>query len=165
MPIARFQMPDGRIARFEVPEGTSPEEAQALMEQAVASGAAAGKQAQPKSGFLPALKAGWENLKGDVAGLAGRSGLMSIVDAEAQQARNKAEAARIYKPTEGTWFDSPGAKFVETLGGSLPYAAAPIAAGGAAAFAGAPALAAAGVCRAVHRQQLVPATGRRQEAR
>lgn len=32
MPIARFQMPDGRIARFEVPEGTSPEQAQALME-------------------------------------------------------------------------------------------------------------------------------------
>ena len=32
MPIARFQMPDGRIARFEVPEGTSPEQAQSLME-------------------------------------------------------------------------------------------------------------------------------------
>lgn len=32
MPIARFQMPDGRIARFEVPEGTSPEQAQSMME-------------------------------------------------------------------------------------------------------------------------------------
>jgi hypothetical protein len=31
MPIARFQMPDGRIARFEVPEGTTPEEAQKLI--------------------------------------------------------------------------------------------------------------------------------------
>lgn len=31
MPIARFQMPDGRIARFEVPEGTSPEQATSLM--------------------------------------------------------------------------------------------------------------------------------------
>lgn len=28
MPIARFQMPDGRIARFEVPDGTTPEQAQ-----------------------------------------------------------------------------------------------------------------------------------------
>lgn len=28
MPIARFQMPDGRVARFEVPEGTTPEQAQ-----------------------------------------------------------------------------------------------------------------------------------------
>lgn len=32
MPIARFQMPDGRVARFEVPEGTTPEQAQTLME-------------------------------------------------------------------------------------------------------------------------------------
>ena len=32
MPIARFELPDGRIARFEVPEGTTPEQAQTLME-------------------------------------------------------------------------------------------------------------------------------------
>lgn len=32
MPIARFQMEDGRIARFEVPEGTTPEQAQSLMQ-------------------------------------------------------------------------------------------------------------------------------------
>ena len=32
MPIARFELPDGRIARFEVPEGTTPEQAQNLME-------------------------------------------------------------------------------------------------------------------------------------
>jgi hypothetical protein len=32
MPVARFEMPDGRIARFEVPEGTSPEDAQAQIE-------------------------------------------------------------------------------------------------------------------------------------
>lgn len=32
MPIARFQMPDGRIARFEVQEGTTPEQAQSMME-------------------------------------------------------------------------------------------------------------------------------------
>jgi len=35
MPIARFQMPDGRIARFEVPEGTTPEQAQVMMEAAM----------------------------------------------------------------------------------------------------------------------------------
>ena len=33
MPIARFEMPDGRIARFEVPDGTSPEAAQSLVQQ------------------------------------------------------------------------------------------------------------------------------------
>lgn len=32
MPIARFQMPDGKIARFEVPEGTTPESAQSMMD-------------------------------------------------------------------------------------------------------------------------------------
>lgn len=32
MPVARFQMPDGRVARFEVPDGTSPEQAQTMME-------------------------------------------------------------------------------------------------------------------------------------
>lgn len=31
MPIARFQMPDGRVARFEVPEGTTPEQAQSMI--------------------------------------------------------------------------------------------------------------------------------------
>jgi hypothetical protein len=30
MPIARYQLPDGRIARFEVPEGTTPEQAQKI---------------------------------------------------------------------------------------------------------------------------------------
>lgn len=29
MPVARFEMPDGRIGRFEVPDGTTPEDAQA----------------------------------------------------------------------------------------------------------------------------------------
>ena len=33
MPIARFQLPDGRVARFYVPEGTTPEQAQAQIEQ------------------------------------------------------------------------------------------------------------------------------------
>lgn len=31
MPVARFQLPDGRIARFEVPEGTTPEQAQEMI--------------------------------------------------------------------------------------------------------------------------------------
>lgn len=39
MPIARFQMPDGRIARFEVPEGTTPEQAQAMMAEHFNGGA------------------------------------------------------------------------------------------------------------------------------
>ena len=37
MPIAKFQMPDGRVARFEVAEGTTPEQAQAQIEALIAS--------------------------------------------------------------------------------------------------------------------------------
>lgn len=36
MPIARFQMEDGRIARFEVPEGTTPEQAHAQIQELLA---------------------------------------------------------------------------------------------------------------------------------
>ena len=35
MPIARFEMPDGRIGRFEVPEGTTAEQAQALIAESL----------------------------------------------------------------------------------------------------------------------------------
>lgn len=45
MPIARFQMPDGRIGRFEVPDGTTPEAAQAMIEAHVG-----GKPAGPDVG-------------------------------------------------------------------------------------------------------------------
>ena len=44
MPVARFQLEDGRIARFEVPEGTTPEQAQSLM---------SGYFAQPKAAAAP----------------------------------------------------------------------------------------------------------------
>jgi ribosomal protein L29 len=37
MPIARFEMPDGRIARFEVAEGTTPAQAQALIAEKMAT--------------------------------------------------------------------------------------------------------------------------------
>lgn len=37
MPIARFQMPDGRIGRFEVPDGTTAEQAPLLIEQHIKS--------------------------------------------------------------------------------------------------------------------------------
>lgn len=37
MPIARFEMPDGRIARFEVAEGTTPAQAQAMIAEQLAT--------------------------------------------------------------------------------------------------------------------------------
>lgn len=37
MPVARFQMEDGRIARFEVPDGTTPDQAQSMIQDHLAS--------------------------------------------------------------------------------------------------------------------------------
>ena len=58
MPIARIELPDGRIARFEVPEGTSPQEVesfanQQFQEQAQPERSAVGEVARP---FLQAAK-------------------------------------------------------------------------------------------------------------
>jgi hypothetical protein len=39
MPIARFEMPNGQIARFEVAEGTTPEQAQAIIAEQMATSA------------------------------------------------------------------------------------------------------------------------------
>jgi hypothetical protein len=50
MATARFQFPDGRIGRFEVPDGTTPEQAQALIEQQVST---MGVQAAPQPTAQP----------------------------------------------------------------------------------------------------------------
>lgn len=48
MPIARFQLEDGRIARFEVPDGTTPDMAQTLMQEYVTQQNAPEQPAAPK---------------------------------------------------------------------------------------------------------------------
>ena len=57
MPVARFQMPDGRVARFEVPEGTSPEQAQTMMEAHFAPAPTRGTVPEEKpSGIYGAIR-------------------------------------------------------------------------------------------------------------
>jgi len=68
MPVARYQLPDGRIGRFEVPEGTTPEQAQAMIEsslsqrQAPIDVEAAGDEARRQH---------WQGLSSFDAGVAG----------------------------------------------------------------------------------------------
>jgi hypothetical protein len=70
MPIAKFQMPDGKIARFEVPEGTTPEQAQAQITQMVAGGLPEQPQAAPVQPEMAAPQPTFaQALSGQVGGI------------------------------------------------------------------------------------------------
>jgi hypothetical protein len=67
---------------------------------------------------------------------------MSLEEAEKYKREQDLKAQKMFKPTEEGWTEAPITKFKETLGGSVPYIAAPIAgavAGVGAAALGAPA--------------------------
>jgi len=81
MPIARFQLPDGRIARFEVPEGTTPEQAQAMMEAQVGE-LTATPEKKPKEGLIAGLEKGAESTFSQL-----RSGIGSLFGSGEEAAR------------------------------------------------------------------------------
>lgn len=87
---------------------------------------------EPEGGFFPALKAGYSALKSDIAGLAGRTGIMDLPEAEKYIAEQKKYQADTFKATTKSFVEDPLANVKELLGGSLPYMAAPAAAGVAA---------------------------------
>ncbi len=72
MPIARFEMPDGRIARFEVPEGTTPEQANSLMVKHFES--PENKEAPKETSIFQDIKQGVGNLAAGVVRGAGSIG-------------------------------------------------------------------------------------------
>jgi hypothetical protein len=59
--------------------------------------------------------------------------IMDPREAEAYRAEKQAESEAAFTPTQDGWTESPWLKFKELAGGSLPYMAAPLAAGAAAA--------------------------------
>ena len=127
-----IKAPNGVTYEIEGPEGASQEQvAQAVL----ARNPEAGQPSKAKGGFKAAVSGGVDNLQGSLYALAGRTGAMDMGRAEEGVARNKREAAAAFKPTEDDWTESPWLKFKETLGGSLPYMAAPVAAGAAVAAA------------------------------
>jgi hypothetical protein len=92
-------------------------------------------EAPPQSGFMPALKAGFSNLKGDAAALAGRAGIMGLPEAEKYIAEQEAYQKKTFAPTTKGWTEAPFTKIGELAGGSAPYMVAPVVAGlGAAAL-------------------------------
>ena len=124
------QLPDGGF--FPLKEGEDPSsalrEAEKLYPQAFGITKKKEEVAPPKSGFTAATKAGLASLKSDVAALAGRTGLMDEAAAEKYIQEQEAYRQKTFKPTE-TFGEAPLTKTAELFGGSLPYMAAPLAAG------------------------------------
>lgn len=163
MPIYTIEGPDKRTYEIEGPEGASEKDliatAQRYMQQEDQAAKKTQREAEiadlrrqaeeaalqaakptPEGGFKAAAKAGKEQLIADLARVAGRTGIMDVSRAEEIAAEREKTAAETFQGTEDGWLESPWQKFKETLGGSLAYMAAPIAAGavaGAAPVAGA----------------------------
>ena len=144
MPIARFQLPDGRIARFEVPEGTTPEQAQALIEaQLEETLPAPALKKEPTLGgqakeFFKGLVPGGVGLL-ETAG----TGISSLLPQEQELATRRAineYAAAARKPFGATpgYEDTIGRKLGEGVGSFLPLV--PLMAAGPLGVAGAGAL-------------------------
>jgi hypothetical protein len=114
VPIAKVQLPDGRVARLEVPEGTTPQQAESFAfenfnkgQKGAFSQAAAPEQAaidvanrRPTAGLIDAgLSLGSGAIAGPVSGLAGLAGAV-LPGPEGQGADyvRKTQAALTYEP-------------------------------------------------------------------
>lgn len=123
---------DGYTYTIQAPDNWTNEQAYAAM---LAQYPDAAKPAPDKSGFVPAVKSGISDLQGNLALVGGKLGILSTQEAEEAYKRRKAESEAAFSPTEKGWSEAPWLKFKETLGGSLPAMAAPLAVGAAAASA------------------------------
>jgi hypothetical protein len=90
------------------------------------------QEAKPETGFFPAMRGTYEEMKGQGALAAGKLGLMELPAAEKYYKQQKEAAEKIYKPTEETWGQAPFTKLKELAGSSLPYMVAPVVAAAAA---------------------------------
>jgi hypothetical protein len=122
-----IQLPDGTIIEG-IPDDVSKEEARQRIIMAFP------QLATPESGFIPAVKAGTSGLKEAGYALLGRTGLMDEEEAQKAIEREQRYQQVTFKPTEEGWTEAPLTKIAELGGQSLPYMAAPIAAGVGAAM-------------------------------
>ena len=135
MAIFEVQAPDGKIVQIEAPDGATEDQVMSYAQEMY-------KPAEKTTGFTGAVGSSYEKLKGEAALTAGKVGLMDKGEAEKYNKEQEQKADR-FKPTEEGWLDAPWQNFKETLGGSLPYMAAPIVVGGAGAALASAALAGA----------------------
>jgi hypothetical protein len=92
-----------------------------------------GQRQEPQTGFLPGMRAGFEQLKGAAGAIGAAAG---VEGAEQYAAEKRQRAAEIYRQPEFT--EAPVSYLTGLLGQSIPFMAAPVAAG-ATALAAVPA--------------------------
>ena len=132
MATYRVTAPDGGTYRIEGPDdATDSQVAQAVLAKFPDSNKPPAPPDESKSGFIPALQAGFKGLKSDAAALAAKTGLMDVGAAEEYIAKQREESAKIFQPTQDEWTESPWKKLKELAGGSAAYMAAPVVAGAA----------------------------------
>jgi len=128
MPIARFQLPDGRIARFEVPEGTTPEQAQALIEAQLEEAPPTPAQKQPTIGGQ--TKEFFKGLIPGGIGLVEQAGIgISALLPEEQERATQQYIKEIAASAKAPFAAAPGyentipRKFGEATGSIVPFLA------------------------------------------
>ena len=125
-------LPDGNSVTIR--EGETPEQtwARAQRDFPTSFPKAQTQEAKPETGFFPAMRGTYEEMKGQGALAAGKLGLMELPAAEKYYKQQKEAAEKVYKPTEETWGQAPFTKLKELAGTSIPYMVGPLAAAAAA---------------------------------
>lgn len=118
-------LPNGNSLK--VPNDMNYDEAMALAHQRFPDLFAEPSTAE--GGFTPALKSGLSSLKSDIATLGGRVGAINPETAEKYIKEQEEYRAKTFKPTTEGWSEAPFTKIKELAGQSVPYMAAPVAAG------------------------------------
>ena len=107
MPYLR--LPNGSYV--EVDEGVSAQEALARARQKFPD--AFEKAPTPDTGFTGAFKSSLENLKGEAALVAGKTGLMDLAEAEKYAKKKEKLSKQMFTPTEEGWTEAPITKLKE----------------------------------------------------
>ena len=137
-----LQLPNGDSLK--VPDDMSYEEAMSAAKTKFPD-LFAEKPKEDTKGFKAAMSAGATRLGGEFELLKGKLGIKSEAEAQKEYEAAQKRAQARFTPTEEGWAEAPFQKFKETLGGSIPYMAAPAAAGLAALAAPVSAPVAAGL--------------------
>jgi len=120
-------LPDGNSVTIR--EGETPEQTWARAQRDFPNSfpKAPTQEAKPETGFFPAMRGTFEEMKGQAALTAGKAGIMELPAAEKYYKQQQVEARKIFKPTEESFAEAPWTKFKELAGTSLPYMVAPLA--------------------------------------